>query len=286
MKTFIDSISVESESRPPRSPDTDRTRIFGGARLLEFHDQEWFPKDLRDYVTDALQFALSLGRVYRPVVPRLNQAIQASGTERVMDLCSGGGGPWLWLFKMVGEKSGPPMEVCLTDKYPNIAAFETAREVTSGQLTFFPDPVRAKRLPQKLRGFRTIFTSFHHFSPDEAVAILQNAADQRQGIGVFEAVRRHPLTILMTTLMPLGGLIAGLFLRPFKWSRFFWTFVIPVIPFVLYFDGVVSCLRAYSQKELWRLVEKVKAEDYVWQVGEEPGGFTPVTYLVGYPQLR
>ena len=264
----------------------NRGRIFGGARFLEFHDQNWFPKSFRDYVTDALQFVLSLGRVYRPIVPRLNEAIQASGAERIVDLCSGGGGPWLWLYKLLHEKSGRPVEVCLTDKYPNIAAFESAREAMGGQLTFFPGPVDAKDLPLELRGFRTVFTSFHHFSPDEAVAILQNAMDQRQGIGVFEAARRHPFTILMTTFTPLGGLIAGLFLRPFKWPRLFWTFVIPVIPFVLYFDGVVSCLRAYSQKELLRLVEKVKGEDYVWQVGEETGGLAPVTYLVGYPRTR
>ena len=141
----------------------------------------------------------------------------------------------------------------------------------------------AAALPAELTGFRTIFTSFHHFTPDEAVAILQNAADDGQGIGVFEAAKRDPLTILLTVLMPLAGFLTAPFARPFRISRLFWTYIIPVIPFVLFFDGVVSCLRAYSQKELSLLAAQVKADNYVWQIGEQSGGLAPVTFLVGYP---
>ena len=98
------------------------------------------------------------------------------------------------------------IKVCLTDKYPNIEAFENARRQTGGQITFYPGFVDAASLPRELSGFRTIFTSFHHFTPDEAVAILQNAADDGQGIGVFEAAKRDPLTILLTTVDATGGI--------------------------------------------------------------------------------
>ena len=259
-------------------------RSFGGARFFEFHDQKWFPKGLRDGVTDGLQFILSLGGIYRPIVPLLNEAVEATGAERIVDLCSGGGGPWLWLYRLLRVSNGRTIEICLTDKYPNVAAFENARRKTDGQITFYPGFVEAASLPRELSGFRTIFTSFHHFTPDEAVAILQNAADEDQGIGVFEAAKRDPLRILLTMLMPLAGFLTAPFARPFRISRLFWTYVIPVIPFVLFFDGVISCLRAYSQKELSLLAAQVKAGNYVWQIGERSGGLTPVTFLVGYPQ--
>lgn len=260
-----------------------KERSFGGARFFEFHDQKWFPKGLRDSVTDGLQFILSLGGIYRPIVPLLNEAVESSGAARVVDLCSGGGGPWLWLYRLLGVSRGRNIEICLTDKYPNIAAFENARRKTDGRITFYPGCVEAASLPRELSGFRTIFTSFHHFTPDEAVAILQNAVDDGQGIGVFEAAKRDPLTILLTVLMPLAGFITAPF-APFRISRLFWTYVVPVIPFVLFFDGVISCLRAYSQKELSLLTAQVNAENYVWQIGERSGGLTPVTFLVGYPQ--
>lgn len=142
-------------------------RSFGGARFFEFHDQKWFPKSLRDAVTDALQFILSLGRIYRSIVPILNEAAEASGAVRIVDLCSGGGGPWLWLYRLRRVSNGRDIEACLSDKYPNIEAFEKARRETSNQITFYPGFVDAALLPRDLSGFRTIFTSFHHFTPDE-----------------------------------------------------------------------------------------------------------------------
>jgi len=263
-------------------------RNFGGARFFEFHDQKWFPKSLRDGVTDALQFVLSLCGIYRPIVPLLNKAVEATGAARIVDICSGGGGPWLWLYRSLQVSNGrningQSIEVCLTDKYPNIAAFENARRKTGGRITFYRGFVDAASLPRELSGFRTLFTSFHHFTPDEAIAILQNAADDGQGIGVFEAAKRDPLTILLTALMPLAGFLTAPFARPFRISRLFWTYVIPVIPFVLFFDGVVSCLRSYSQKELSLLAAQVEAGNYVWQIGEQFGGLAPITFLIGYP---
>ena len=260
----------------------DRSR--GKARFFEFHDQEWFPSNLRDSVTEALQFILNLGHVYRPAIGTLYRAIAAAKAERVVDLCSGGGGPWLWLCRLLAERDGHAMNVCLTDRFPNISAFERAREKTQGQITFYPWPANAASLPAEVSGFRTIFTSFHHFRPDEAVAVLQSAADEGQGIGIFEAAKRHPWNILLTVLMPLGGLLTVPFVRPLRISRLFWTYVIPVIPFVLFFDGVVSCLRAYSQKELRQMVAQVRAENYAWEIGECRGGIAPVSYLVGYPK--
>jgi hypothetical protein len=50
-------------------------RSLGGARFFEFHDQQWFPKSLRDGVTDALQFILCLSGIYRPIVPPAPHAL-------------------------------------------------------------------------------------------------------------------------------------------------------------------------------------------------------------------
>jgi hypothetical protein len=258
---------------------------LGGARFIEFHDQKWFPKFLRDGVTDALQFILSLGGTYRPIVPLLSDAIQHSGAERVVDLCSGGGGPWLWLYKLLRMQGGRAVEICLTDKYPNTEAFENVRRHTHGQVTGYEEAADAANLPAGLSGFRTMFSSFHHFKPADATAILQNAVDNRQGIGIFEAARRHPLTISSTVLMPIAGVVTAPFMRPVRISRLFWTWIVPVIPVVLFFDGVISCLRAYSQEELRVLVSQVKADDYVWRIGEQRGGPAPITYLIGHPAI-
>jgi hypothetical protein len=252
-------------------------------QLFEFHDQAWFPAYLRDYVTEALQSVLGLGGVYRRSASRLNRALQSCKASRVVDLCSGGGGPWPGLHETLRDAHGNLAEICLTDLYPNTATLKLIRQITHGTITYWPESVDATKVPAQLGGFRTIFSSFHHFPKSEAIRILQDAVDNREGIGVFEAARRHPVTIAFTVFMFFGGFVTAPFIRPFRLSRLFWSYLLPVIPFVLFWDGLVSCLRAYSTKQLRAMIASVDADGYVWEAGEESGGFVTVTYLVGYP---
>jgi hypothetical protein len=254
-------------------------------QLIEIHDQTWFPRSLRDATTDALQFILNLGNLYKPIVPRLRSGFEDARTHRVVDICSGGGGPWLRLYRIFEEEENFPVEICLTDKYPNIRAFEHARTTSQNKITFHANPIDATQIPTDLRGFRTLFTSFHHFPPKEARAILQNVVDTQQGIGIFEIARRKPLTIFLTFLVPVVSLVTTPFMRPFRWSSLIWTYLIPIVPFILLFDGVVSCIRAYSPKELAEFTEGLSANTYDWTVGEEKGCLLPIpiTYLIGYP---
>lgn len=253
--------------------------------IPEVHEQAWFPKSLRNGVTDGLQSVFRIGKIYDPIASRLARAIKASGAHRLVDLCSGAGGPWMSLHRSLARQNdGDHVEICLTDKYPNLSAFQGARETSGGAISYCAESIDATKVPARLAGFRVMFTSFHHFAPDQAVAILQSAVNDRQGIAIFEAARRRPLTILLTFLMPLGALLAIPFVRPFRLSRLIWTYLIPVVPFILWFDGILSCLRAYSPAELAQLISRLQANDYKWEIGEVTGRLAPVTYMLGYPE--
>jgi len=251
---------------------------MGRLQLFEIHDQAWCPPSLRDALTDFLQFTITLGRSYAPIVPMLRDAITRTGATRVVDLCSGAGGPWrAWLRKPRGMAPGFDVPVVLTDKYPN-------RLAQSGSLPFHTVPVDATAVPAQLDGFRTLFTSFHHFRPADARAILADAVRRRQGIGVFEISRRAPLEIAVIALTWLAVLALVPFIRPLRWSRLAWTYLPPVLPLVGVFDGVVSCLRTYSPAELRELLRGL--DTYDWEVGVTRGRWSPlaVTYLVGVPK--
>jgi hypothetical protein len=168
--------------------------------------------------------------------------------------------------------------VLLTDLYPHKGPW------LSGRLPFHPEPVDARAVPESLDGFRTVFTAFHHFRPDEARAILSDAVMKGQGIAVFEAARRAPWEMFVVALTWLGVLLAEPFIRPWRWSRFFWTYLPPVLPLVGTFDGIVSCLRAYSPDELRKLVRGL--DSYEWEIGDIRGGWSPLrgTYLIGVPK--
>ena len=62
----------------------------------------------------------------------------------------------------------------------------------------------------------------------------------------------------MMLVLPWLAVLAAPFVRPFRLERLFWTWVIPVVPFVLMFDGIVSCLRTYSPAELAQLTAEVQ----------------------------
>jgi hypothetical protein len=251
-------------------------------QFIELHDQPWFPPSLRDDVIDALQFGLSLLNTYAPIAPLLHGAIDSSRSRSIVDMCSGGGGPWLYLSRKLSG-GAQTIHVCLTDKYPNIRALQNLSAVSEDRIRFWPDSVDATNVPGELKGFRTMFTSFHHFSPDQARAILQDAVDAGQNIGIFETTRRAPLTIALMLPWALMPFFFTPWIRPFRWSRLLWTYVIPVVSFVFLFDGIVSCLRTYRPEELHQMVEKLTANGYQWEIGEQSGTAAemPITYLIG-----
>ena len=255
-------------------------------RLIEIHDQPWFPQFLRDQFVDGLQMILDVANIYEPIAQLLRKLLEECGSERVLDLCSGAGGPWPSLarhFEMQGTRLP---EVFLTDKYPCTTELRDLESPTANRFHFLKYSIDATQIPGHLQGFRTLFSSFHHLNPHEARGLLQDSVNKRQGIAIFEAPARHTLTLLSLLLIPIAAWLFVPFRRPFRWSRLLWTYLIPVIPFVLFFDGLISCLRAYSLGELREMTKGLGVGGYRWEVGEQAGGLLPVriTYLVGRPE--
>jgi hypothetical protein len=256
--------------------------------FFEIHDQRWFPGFLRDQMTEGLQAIFDFANLYQPIAPRLREALRECGTQHVVDLCSGAGGPWPKLRETCAQEFAD-VEICLTDKYPNAKALKRFDDGQASGIRLRRESVDILDMPRELSGFRTMFTSFHHFRPDEARAILKSAVENQQGIGVFEIPKRGARAIPSVFLVPVAywGLVP--FMRPFRWSRLLWAYLLPVIPFVLWFDGIVSCFRAYTPSELKEMTEGLSANGYRWEIGEQRGsGIMPatVTYLIGCPSSK
>ena len=137
--------------------------------------------------------------------------------------------------------------------------------------------------PPDIEGFRTLFTAFHHFPPDQAKQILTSAVKGVQGIGVFEYTDRNLLRwSLLTLITPVTMLFVAPFLKPFSFSRLFWTYCLPFIPLVAAWDCLISGLRTYLPEELLEMVREIGASGYEWSAERLENG--AVTYLVGYPK--
>jgi hypothetical protein len=248
---------------------------------FELHDHRLFPGFLRDLVTDALEAIWNYTNSYRVIVPRLRAAMEEAGTHRIVDLCSGGGGPWIRLREQFATTEGFPVSVSLTDKYPNERAW-TRSSLVPG-VEFYSASVDARQIPVDLEGFRTIFSTFHHFNPEAARAMLADAVNRRQGIAVFEAAKRSFGRMFATAAVPFLCWLVTPQIRPFRWSRILWTYLLPIVPFTLFVDGVMSCARAYSLDDLRELTEGLSGEDYQWEIGEQRGGRIGITFMIGRP---
>jgi hypothetical protein len=248
--------------------------------LFELEDQQWFPGFLRNYVTDFLQFLSNTAKLYKPVVPLIEKALRAGNTRTIVDLGSGGGGGLLWLNNEL-KKSFPDLKITLTDFYPNISAFEFTKTRASN-FEFITRPVDARNVPPDLKGLRTQFLSFHHFKPSDAQKILQNAVDSNSPIAIFEAQERSVASLLAMLFSPVTVLVLTPFIRPLKIGRIVFTYIIPILPFIVLWDGIVSSLRTYSVEEMNALVKGLEgSEKYQWEINRVKSGPGVVLYLWG-----
>jgi hypothetical protein len=249
-------------------------------QLFEILDQPWCPPAVRHGATDYLEAITSRGNVYRSIQAEFFRAIMNCGAERVIDLCSGGGGPWLspeWRAALVKHA---PLTVLLTDKFPSDVL--SARLGGDPSLSCANFAVDAASVPQSLTGFRTIFSSFHHFPDTIAREVLADAVRCGEGFAMAEVTSRTLRALATMLLMPIFDWILTPGMRPFRWSRLLFTYLVPVIPLVVLWDGLVSCLRTRTPEELLILTSGFPQFD--WRAGYAQGGWLPPVYLIGVPK--
>lgn len=254
-------------------------------QLVEIEDLAWCPRAVRDGGTDWLGFMANKTGIFAAVAPKIRDAMQVAGTEAVLDLCSGGGGPWLTLQPELA-KSGA-ISVTLSDLYPNIDAFAALHARSHGQLQVHATGMNATNVPVELSGVRTMFNAFHHFTPDVARAILADAVAKNCPIAIFEGVNHRGLIAAMPLQLPAMLLLTP-FIRPLRASRLFFTYVVPLIPLMVLVDGTVSLLRLYLVDELHELVLTVPGhERFQWDIGitKTFGPFGPM-HLIGVPKTN
>jgi hypothetical protein len=143
--------------------------------LFELHDLPWWPKFLRQSLTDVLILAWGFpwitfrrdgarlipslaslcARVLRhsPIRCKHDSAGIPVANDRwtdVVDLCSGSGGPW---NEVLNELKRADLRVTLTDLHPpDNAAALTIHSTSAGFIKYYPDSINAMNVPAHLNG--------------------------------------------------------------------------------------------------------------------------------------
>lgn len=259
--------------------------------LFELEDLDWVPRVVRDGGTDLLDLSFAKMGFYDGVVPKLTALLGTTHASRIVDLCSGGGGAALTVRRLL-RAAGDETELVLTDRHPNAAGVERVRALGDARTTYRAEPVDALSVPTELAGVRTMSGALHHFPPDAVRGLLSSIVAQRAPLAFFDvaaspAIRKMPIVFLPIAMsvnmliLTLATLALTPLARPFRISRLLLTYLVPVIPALVAWDGTVSALRAYTPDEVLELARSVPGGDgYAWDAGVVGSAL----YLTGTPR--
>jgi hypothetical protein len=285
-------MSLSSHNQPDRKPEPTASALAWSPlprlHLFEFHERDWFPGSLRNAITEILRVLGVQLRIHEVIAPVLERVLEESKSDRIIDLCSGAGGPILAIQQQF-ERSNRRISVLLTDKFPNREALRIAERVSCGLAKGLETPIDATRVPEDLCGVRTLFNAFHHFKPEGARGILQDAFQSRQPIAIFESTERSLFnTFSNFALSFLTMLVLMPRMRAKRLDWWFFTYLVPLLPAAFGWDGFVSCLRSYTASEFALLIEGLTDESYAWSSGRLPVPRSPthINYFVGMPVTK
>lgn len=257
--------------------------------LIEIHEQPWLPEIFRSMFRRFLGLFLTKTNTFKNAYPLFSDFLVKANAERVIDLCSGSGDAIKLLndYHQKTNTDNKKIKLCMSDIYPEKDNHTILK--TDSNITFYKSPIDILNLPEDIPKVRTIINALHHFTPDQVSKILSDAASQCNAIAIIEVTSRNWQSILFTLLSIIISPIAGaFFLRPYRFYHTVFSIFIPILPLMVLFDGIVSCLRSYTQKELMQIISASNYENFKWESGRVPSlGIKGlyVNYLFGYSTL-
>jgi len=255
--------------------------------LFEFEDLPWFPQRLRQCMTRYLATLHRLLGTQAHLVELLEPLLRAQPSPRVVDLGSGDGGPLPAAASLLRRERGlDTLRVTLTDRFPNQAAAARINAGESGFLEYRTTPVDATDVDAALPGVRTMICSLHHVRPDAARRILEDAQRARQPFCSYELSDNSFPRALFWLVLPfnvISVLLLTPLVRPLTWEQVFFTYVLPILPLAIAWDGAVSNARTYGPADLTALTAGLGSAEYRWEIGTLPGKGGKRVYLRGVP---
>jgi len=177
----------------------------------------------------------------------------------------------------------------LSDLYPNLAVAQQINASADGNVRYLTESVDATRVPADRPGVRTMICSLHHLRPELARATLKDSRDAKQPFLAFELSDNSRPRWLWWLAIPFAFLAVFFVtpkVRPLTWQQLVFTYVIPVLPLFIAWDGAVSNARTYTAADLDELLVPLRdRDDYRWEVGTVGGPGGQKLWLLGLPAL-
>lgn len=253
-------------------------------KTKEIHERSWCPELFRDSLTEFLSIVWTMG-VYKQAIDKINRLVCAWKIKTIVDLCSGAGDyiPEV-LKKIKSADENSEVVIYKTDLYPNKRFFNTEDK----QIKYWQKSLPADKAFDQFDALFCMFSALHHFDENELLKIFSHAAKNSKGFAFFDVSQRRWWTDIIPNIFLPGMLwCVAPFLKHFSWKHFIFIYLIPIIPVIVFIDGILSRMRAYKKEELQCLADRVTRNypDFHINITEHKlmGGMQKVTEIVGCP---
>jgi hypothetical protein len=227
--------------------------------LFEWMDLEWLPDSLRNTMREILECGNA--RPFRPyycwVATELKRRIIDEGYQNLVEL-GAGTAPITRLLARDPDLKDVRLIVC--DLKPDVEGFSDLETKYPGRVIPVYEPVdfsQPRAWPPKTLLF--LSGTFHHLPQATRNRVLRSLTDSADHTMMLEPLRKTILSLVFVFLSIFPALLLPLWFinRPGRSRRFFWCWLCPIAPIFFWWDGIVSCLRMWTDSQWNEELQKV-----------------------------
>lgn len=255
---------------------------IGRKHLFEFNDWAITPQFLRQSITEILGKTVSRGAIYAPALPLFNAFCVQTRCHSVLDLCSGSGQASALFIASLEGKQAAGIQFHLSDLNPFNPATSSQLPANVSKIERPVDACKVDGTPPHQA--RMMIAAFHHFKPQQAKHILLDAVKANTSVFIVEPFPRRlrsTLPFFVHSFIP--GAMNPISSNSHRGLKALFTYLLPVIPLLGWWDTIISALRMYTEQEYLTMV--AEATDYHWQyqqLANPLGG--AITVFTGIPK--
>lgn len=255
-------------------------------QAFEFMDLPQTPRFLRDSVVESLGNAMRWSGVCKTAAPVFREFLDGLETDTVLDLCSGSGEPAAVLLDALNREGHKLPRFMISDLFPVVHQMTQAAAQFPEHIKPINTPLDATNVPEIYpHSGRMVNAAFHHFPPALAQRILKDAAEKGKAIIIMEPMNRHGRGALrMGVFFVAANMINPFISKQDRLLKALFTFLVPAIPLMAAWDGLVSVVRMYTREDFAALTANIDAP-YQWEFRQVNGGWgSTMCIFMGRPK--
>lgn len=212
--------------------------------------QSWYPEILRNCMYEFMTWFVHKTKAAKPFMPVVEEGLQQADNIIVLDKPAGAG-------------------------------FETLAPFLNPDIPLQKVPIQ--NFTAENPGLYVSVNNFHHLSVKEAGSVLEKISAKGHPVVILEGNNDSLWQVFgMLVLVPLSVILTAPFVRPFRWSRLLFSWVIPILPLITCVDGFLALFKLYAPADLDELVSQISTQNYSWRSGKmDNGRGGKIIYLIG-----